>query len=425
MATDKQNDAALDADQAAKTAVNAARDAQTLAKAGGNLAAGNAVGAAAEVAKNPGIIVRIIAVIALVLFLVMACLMSLPNMIWSTAEGVGASVSDRWDEADGTTGNHLIDAFMQPLNFFGNAASSFTSWFSSLWNDDKDDGLTVTEDGVLAASEQDALVATTEDMVRRTSKRLLQRYSALVKEIEADSATRAGQYDHYTMTILSPYPELTTMTAGDTVKTPKELEEKYPSFFASVKPDSARLLAAYTVQKSGGIGTKVKWSEYSDWLGAENIKGFGDLWKDYYQVSAWQTRCCYWQGTYMTQPNYERMLHAMDTERGAEQWDDEKKDKWIQEHRETYQEYQTSVLNGVLQHDPAGPSLTVWTEIVGEGEDQHTETFCSAIYTIKRATITDVGKDVMQFQEGRRDTTYDDELFSSDFDPLPIGGNDA
>lgn len=405
-------------------AVGTARDARSLSKAAAHAASGNAAGVAVEVAKNPQVFLKIIVAIVLVISMLLLCIMSIPSMMWSVAEGVFDSIATMWDEAGGTTGNHITDNLLQVVNFIKgietSIADTIKNAFSSAWgavknfflgeNDGSSENLEATEEGLMSGIDEEAQKENFDDICTRTSKRYLDRYCALLEEVEKDSAVRATMYDDYSMTLVTPYPSVQRITWLDMLLSPEETKQKYESFFNQTKRSAVEILAAYTVQHSGAIGEDVKWSEYSDWLGAENVDGFGPFGLKKYKVNGWLTECVEWQGTFMTQPDYEIMLHDMEEDRKASGISsaDFDKNAWLDEHLADYEDKQESVLNRFLQHDPNGPKLVEWTTTSSSG---NTITHCRATYTIQKASMENVGKDVMEFQEGFRNQGYDSELF--------------
>lgn len=402
----------------------AARDIRTLNNAAANAASGNVIGAAVEVAKNPKIFTRIIAVILLACFLLLMCIMSIPSMMWSVVEGVIASLGDIWDNSAGTTGNHLTDAALQVFNFIGGVTKSLgdtiKNLFADAWGsftgfifgneDNENEDLVASESGVLTGLEEDAQKENFEDICTRTSKRYLDRYYDLLDEIKKDSAIRSLMYDDYTLTIVTPYPSVQQISWIDMLLSPIESKKKYESFYNQTMRAAVEILSAYTVQRSGSIGYDVKWSEYSDWLGARNVDGFASFGLDKYRVDGWLTDCVRWQGTFMTQPDYERMMHDMEKEKQAssapESFDEE---KWLDDHLADYKDQQESVLNRFLKHDPNGPDIVEWTTTDTQG---NVTTHCRATYTIMKADVSDVGQDVMEFQEGVRTKEYDESIFT-------------
>lgn len=410
-------------------AARTARDARTLGKTAAYAASGNVAGAAVEVAKNPQVFLKIIVAIVLVISMVLLCIMSIPSMMWSVAEGVFDSVATMWDDAAGTTGNHITDSLLQVVNFMkevqhditAKLADSIKNVFSNAWgavknfflgdNDGSSENLEATEEGLMTGINEEAQKENFDDICTRTSKRYLDRYCALLEEVEKDSAVRATMYDDYSMTLVTPYPSVQHITWLDMLLSPEDTKKKYESFFNQTKRSAVEILAAYTVQHSGAIGEDVKWSEYSDWLGAENVDGFGPFGLEKYRVNGWLTECVKWQGTFMTQPDYEIMLHDMEEDRKASgiSYADFDKNEWLDEHLADYEDKQESVLNRFLQHDPAGPKLVEWTTTSSDGST--VVTHCHATYTIQKVSMEDVGKDVMDFQEGFRNENYDSQLF--------------
>lgn len=404
----------------------AAKDVKTLGKTAAYAASGNVVGAAKEIAKNPKIFLRIIAGFLIFCMMLLLCIMSIPSMMWSVVEGVFASLGDIWDNAAGTTGNHLTDAALQVFNFIGGVADSLgdkiKNLFSSAWgaikgfifgsdSDSSAQNLEPTEAGVMTGLDEEKQKENFEDLCTRTSKRYLDRYFDLLEEVKKDSNARAWQYDDYSMTLVTPYPSVQQITWTDALLSPIDSKKKYESFYTQTKKAAVEILAAYSVQRSGSIGNDVKWSEYSDWLGARNVDGFGPFGLDTYRVNGWLTDCVKWQGTFMTQPNYERMMHDMEeAKRASDDQDSFDEEKWLSDHLGDYEQYQESVLNRFLKHDPDGPVIKEWETTDSKG---NVTTHCHATYTIIRAEVSDVGKDVMEFQEGVRTKEYDDSIFNT------------
>lgn len=403
----------------------AARDARTLSKTAAHAATGNVPGVAVEVAKNPKIFIRIIAGILLFCFFLLMMVMSIPSMMWSVVEGVFASIGQIWDNASGTTGNHITDSALQVFNFIGGVTESLGNTikdlFSSAWGAIKgfifgsessthNETLEASEAGVMTGIYTDSQIENFDDICTRTSKRYLDRYYDLLDEIKKDSDARSRMYDDYSVTIITPYPSVQQISWTDMLLSPIESKEKYESFYNQTKRAAVEILAAYTVQHSGGIGNGVKWSEYSDWLGARNVDGFGPFGLDEYRVNGWLTDCVSWQGTFMTQPDYERMMNDMEKAKQASgdptTFDEE---KWLDDHLADYEDKQESVLNRFLKHDPNGPAIEEWTTTDSEG---HTTTHCRATYSILKADVSDVGQDVMEFQEGVRTKDYDESIFN-------------
>ena len=141
MAQQKYSDnMAQDAASVANAAIQTTKDAKTVAAAAGNLAAGNVVGAAKEVIKNPHIIKMILAVILAALFLIfvvfitpIVLLFSIPGSIISAIQDAtnhsSEDVGSQWmmNDADPALVSQMND-FWSNLSTNGNEGqSSFTS----------------------------------------------------------------------------------------------------------------------------------------------------------------------------------------------------------------------------------------------------------------------------------------------------------
>ena len=95
MAQQKYSDnMAQDAASVANAAIQTTKDAKTVAAAAGNLAAGNVVGAAKEVIKNPHIIKMILAVILAALFLIFVVFITPIVLLFSIPGSIISAIQD-------------------------------------------------------------------------------------------------------------------------------------------------------------------------------------------------------------------------------------------------------------------------------------------------------------------------------------------
>ena len=109
MAQQKYSDnMAQDAASVANAAIQTTKDAKTVAAAAGNLAAGNVVGAAKEVIKNPHIIKMILAVILAALFLIFVVFITPIVLLFSIPGSIISAIQDATNHSSEDVGSQWM-----------------------------------------------------------------------------------------------------------------------------------------------------------------------------------------------------------------------------------------------------------------------------------------------------------------------------
>ena len=220
---------AQDAASVANAAIQTTKDAKTVAAAAGNLAAGNVVGAAKEVIKNPHIIKMILAVILAALFLIFVVFITPIVLLFSIPGSIISAIQDATNHSSEDVGsqwmmNDADPALVSQMNdFWSNLSTNGNEGQSSFTSSTADYTETQTYD--VLWGESNLQITALDKYFRRSYKNAVKRANkSWEKEIDEDE-TKHFTVIAYTEDGLECATELTVapdyVPAPSFTKTPK------------------------------------------------------------------------------------------------------------------------------------------------------------------------------------------------------------
>lgn len=201
MAQQKYSDnMAQDAASVANAAIQTTKDAKTVAAAAGNLAAGNVVGAAKEVIKNPHIIKMILAVILAALFLIFVVFITPIVLLFSIPGSIISAIQDATNHSSEDVGsqwmmNDADPALVSQMNdFWSNLSTNGNEGQSSFTSSTADYTETQTYD--VLWGESNLQITALDKYFRRSYKNAVKRANkSWEKEIDEDELTKQALSD--------------------------------------------------------------------------------------------------------------------------------------------------------------------------------------------------------------------------------------
>lgn len=216
-----------------KQAADAAKTAVNVAKGAGRMAAGDVIGGVKDIAKDGNVQKIIGGIVGFFMAMIVMMTSVVPSVLFTPSE-------------DAFSGEHsFLEVLKQPVDSIGDFLKSIFG------NKDTDteksmidsDSIQVLADNTTTDAENASESAknTMNNMLKETKERFNKRHEELIKEIEADFATR---------------PNGSVKTVNDAVTSGATTSDK----------EAVNLLCLYSTQNDSNV-INVDFNDYLDWLG--------------------------------------------------------------------------------------------------------------------------------------------------------------
>lgn len=366
----------------AKQAADAAKTAVNVAKGAGRMAAGDVIGGAKDIAKDGNVQKIIVGVVGFITAMIVMMTSVVPSVLFTPSE-------------DAFSGEHsFLEVLKQPVDSIGDFLKSIFG------NKDTDteksmidsDSIQVLADNTTTDAENASESAknTMNNMLKETKERFNKRHEELIKEIEADFATR---------------PNGSVKTVNDAVTSGATTSDK----------EAVNLLCLYSTQNDSNV-INVDFNDYLDWLGTADKgwfrrttvdKGGPAEEQDKWKKSNWNVKPTYWDGTMLPQ----KEMDEINAEKKKYDFD---KQEFKNTFEDKYGDKATSALQQLCSLEPDIKEEKI--EVKDENGNV-VSSYMNYTYTIKVKSSDEIKSDFVNFDETKDDenpinpNNYHSEVF--------------
>ena len=365
-----------------KQAADAAKTAVNVAKGAGRMAAGDVIGGVKDIAKDGNVQKIIGGIVGFFMAMIVMMTSVVPSVLFTPSE-------------DAFSGEHsFLEVLKQPVDSIGDFLKSIFG------NKDTDteksmidsDSIQVLADNTTTDAENASESAknTMNNMLKETKERFNKRHEELIKEIEADFATR---------------PNGSVKTVNDAVTSGATTSDK----------EAVNLLCLYSTQNDSNV-INVDFNDYLDWLGTADKswfrrttvdKGGPAEEQDKWKKSNWNVKPTYWDGTMLPQ----KEMDEINAEKKKYNFD---KQEFKNTFEDKYGDKATSALQQLCSLEPDIKEEKI--EVKDENGNV-VSSYMNYTYTIKVKSSDEIKSDFVNFDETKDDenpinpNNYHSEVF--------------